>query len=144
MVFDFLKGFLAAAGDWLLAPEKTTDEKEAVFYSALEKLLPARGQKEIDRSEWLQNLLIELQVFKNLHAAEKRSRSSEGALQQFDDWFDSFRTLKLIHRLRDDLYGSLPLVEALQASNFLQKPGQEKRHLYGTDEWLERLRATVA
>lgn len=144
MVFDFLKGFLAAAGDWLLAPEKTTDEKEAVFYSALEKLLPARGQKEIDRSEWLKNLLIELQVFKNLHAAEKRSRSSEGALQQFDDWFDSFRTLKLIHRLRDDLYGSLPLLEALQASNFLQKPGQEKRRLYGIDEWLQRLRSTVS
>ena len=144
LVFDFLRGFLAAAGDWLLAPEKTTDEKQAVFYSALQKLLPARGQKEIDRAEWLQNLLIELQVFKNLSAAEKRSRSSEGAKQQFDDWFDSFRTLKLIHRLRDDLYGSLTLVEALQASNFLQKPGQEKRHLYVTDEWLERLRATVA
>ena len=144
LVFDFLRGFLAAAGDWLLAPEKTTDEKQAVFYSALQKLLPARGQKEIDRAEWLQNLLIELQVFKNLSAAEKRSRSSEGAKQQFDDWFDSFRTLKLIHRLRDDLYGSLALGEALQASNFLQKPGQEKRHLYVTDEWLERLRATVA
>ena len=144
LVFDFLKGFLAAAGDWLLAPEKTTDEKQAVFYSALQKLLPARGQKEIDRAEWLQNLLIELQVFKNLSAAEKRSRSSEGAKQQFDDWFDSFRTLKLIHRLRDDLYGSLALGEALQASNFLQKPGQEKKHLYVSDEWLERLRATVA
>ena len=144
LVFDFLRGFLAAAGDWLLAPEKTTDEKQAVFYSALQKLLPARGQKEIDRAEWLQNLLIELQVFKNLSAAEKRSRSSEGAKQQFDDWFDSFRTLKLIHRLRDDLYGSLALGEALQASNFLQKPGQEKKHLYVSDEWLERLRATVA
>ena len=92
---------------------------------------------------WLQNLLIELQVFKNLHAAEKRSKTPEGALQQFDDWFDGFRTLKLIHRLRDDLYGSLPLINALQVSRFLHKPGQDNGQLYSREEWLERLRAAV-
>jgi hypothetical protein len=143
LVFDFLKGFLAAAGDWLLASAKTTAEKETDFYRALEKCLPASVQKDIDPVRWLQNFIIELQVFKNLEAAEKRSKSPEGALQQFDDWFDGFRTLKLIHRLRDDLYGSLPLIDALQVSTFLHKPGQDNDHFNSREEWLKRLRSAV-
>jgi hypothetical protein len=143
LVFDFLKGFLTAAADWLLASEKTTAEKETGFHRALEKCLPASGQKDIDPVEWLQNLFIELQVFKNLDAAEKRSKSPEGALQQFDDWFDGFRTMKLIHRLRDDLYGSLPLIDALQISHFLQKPRQDNGHFNSREEWLKRLRSAV-
>ena len=143
LVFDFLKGFLTATGDWLLASEKTTAEKETGFHRALEKCLPAFVQKDIDPVRWLQNFLIELQVFKNLEAAEKRSKSPEGAIQQFDDWFDGFRTLKLIHRLRDDLYGSLPLIDALQVSHFLHKPGQDNGHFNSREEWLKRLQSAV-
>ena len=143
LVFDFLKGFLAAAGNWINTSEKTTAEKELVFYNTMKEYLPCSEKEPEDPLRWLQNLLMELQVFKNLHAAEKRSKSSEGAIQQFDDWFDGFRTLKLIHRLRDEMYGSLPLIEALQASSFLKKAGQTVSKLDGKNKWLERLRDDV-
>ena len=143
LVFDFLNGFLTAARDWVNATDKTACEKESDFYNAMKEHIPASGQVVQDSEAWLQNLLIELQVVKNLHAAERRSKTAEGALQQFDDWFDGFRTLKLIHRLRDDLYGSLPLIDALQAAHFLHQRGQGNAHLYSREEWLKRLRAAV-
>ncbi len=141
LVFDFLKGFLSAVQDWLQDSDRDNNERKLLFISSMEKYLPASKQKAFDYRDWLYNLLTELQVFKNLEAAEKRSKSIKGALQQFDDWFDGFRTLKLIHRLRDDLYGSLPLLDALQHSNFLQKPELKAGKVNLKQVWLESFRA---
>jgi hypothetical protein len=142
LVFDFLKGFFSAVRYWFQDADSDEKEKQKIFISSIEKHLPAAKQNEFEVTSWLPNLLTELQVFKNLEAAEKRSKSTNGALQQFDDWFDGFRTLKLIHRLRDDLYGSLPLLEALNHSVFLQKPelSEADENLY--EIWLENFRTT--
>jgi len=141
LVFDFLKGFLSAVQDWLEDPDRDNNERKLVFISSMEKYLPETKLNVCDNWIWLQDLLTELQVFKNLDAAEKRSKSIKGARQQFDDWFDGFRTLKLIHRLRDDLYGSLPLLEALQASCFLERPEQDAECEKLNEAWLETLRS---
>lgn len=140
LVFDFLKGFLSAVQYWLQDSDRGNNEKQLVFLSSIEKYLPVSKQNVCDNRAWLQDLLTELDVFKNLHAAEKRSRSLQGACSQFNDWFDGFRTLKLIHHLRDDLYGSLPLLDALQHSAFLQKPELRAGKGNLKEAWLESFR----
>ncbi len=123
-VFDFLKEFLSAVETWLQDTERDITERNSCFHSSLEKFLSTSITNVSSNSTWLQTFLSESQVFKNLEGAEQRSKSFTGALDQFNDWFDGFRTLKLIHRLRDDLYGRLPLFEALQHADFLQKQAQ--------------------
>jgi hypothetical protein len=141
LVFSFVRGFLNAAQNWFHDAELNEQEREKKLFTALEGCCPLQKGSSEDYSLWLQNLFTELQLFKNLAAAEKRSKSIQGAQQQFNDWFDGFRTLKLIHRLRDDLYGSLPLMEALQHSTFLQPPdlnvGKDKLK----NAWLDNFRS---
>ena len=141
-VFDFLKAFLQAVDRWFSTNSVAADERESTFLASLGQCLPSAGLKGVDPEAWLADLIQQLDVFHHLHAAENRSKSTQGAMRQFDDWFDGFRTLKLIHRLRDDLYGNLPLLEALQASCFLQQPGQSGGRQMSGDDWLERLRYT--
>jgi hypothetical protein len=125
MVFVFLKGFFNAVYNWINNTEKNDAEREATFLNTLQESLSLQNKASDDYSIWLYALINELDVFKNLRAAEQRSVSIQGASRQFDDWFDGFRTLKLIHRLRDDLYGSLPLLDALQLAEFM--PSQKKK-----------------
>lgn len=141
-VFDFLKGFLSAVQYWLQDADRDEKERQKTFISSIEKFLPDAKKNVFENTNWLPVLLSELQFFKNLDAAEKRSKSVHGALQQFDDWFDGFRTLKLIHRLRDDLYGSLPLLEALNQSEFLHKPELTDSNGNLKEIWLESFRTT--
>jgi hypothetical protein len=143
MVFSFVRGFLNAVRNWFQDAELNELERERKFYTALEECQPGHKESNEGYGEWLGNLFAELNLFKNLHAAENRSKSLQGANRQFDDWFDGFRTLKLIHRLRDDLYGSLPLLEALQVSCFLQQPGRCEGSIITRDNWLEVLRSIV-
>ena len=41
------------------------------------------------------------------------SSSQEARHAQFHEWFDGFRTLKLIHHLRDTLWSDAPMFEAI-------------------------------
>jgi hypothetical protein len=141
LVFSFLRGFINAVGNWFQDTGLNKQEREKKFFSALEEYRPLQKESSECYRLWLENLFAELNLFKNLYAAENRSKSLHGANRQFDDWFDGFRTLKLIHRLRDDLYGSLPLIEALWASNFLQKPAQTAGSENSREVWLEKLRS---
>ena len=137
LVFSFVRGFLKAVHNWFEDADLNGQEREKKFFATLEGYWPRQKKSSEDYGLWLQNLFSELHLFKNLYAAESRSKSLHGANRQFDDWFDGFRTLKLIHRLRDDLYGSLPLLEALQASVFLHKPVEGNMR----GAWLEKLQA---
>jgi hypothetical protein len=137
LVFDFLKGFHNAVQGWFDDVGLNNQQRQSRLLILLDECLAKQKESSVNHQVWLQGLVTELQLFKNLAAAEKRSKSIQGAQQQFNDWFDGFRTLKLIHRLRDDLYGSLPLMEALQHSIFLQAPdlnvGKDKLK----NAWLE-------
>ena len=139
-VFNFLKGFLAAASEWLQSPTQTDEQRQDSFLRTLETALPEEVADNPAGQEWLHLLLTELQVFRNLNAAEQRSKSVAGAIHQFDDWFDSFRTLKLIHRLRDDLFGRLPLHHALDAAMFLAAADGQTEAGNLREQWLLRLR----
>ena len=145
LVFSFVRGFLNAVRNWFQDANRNDQEREMEFFALLEEYRPRQKESIEGYRPWLENLFTEFHLFKNLHAAENRSKSLQGALHQFDDWFDGFRTLKFIHRLRDDLYGSLPLIEALQASSFLQmqNPGQRENCQDIRDGWLDSLRAAV-
>jgi hypothetical protein len=125
MVFVFLKNFFYAVNNWINDTEKNDIDREAAFIETLEGSLPLQNEASDNYSAWLHDLIDELDVFKNLRAAEQRSVSLPGASRQFDDWFDGFRTLKLIHRLRDELYGSIPLIDALQLAEFMPGPQQK-------------------
>ena len=50
-----------------------------------------------------------------IQGAKGRSRSTDGALRQFHDWFDSFKTLKFLHQLRDAAIPSIPLSVGLRS-----------------------------
>ena len=142
-VFSFVRGFLNAVRNWFQDAGLHELEREQKFFTTLEEYRPLQKKSGNGYRLWLEEFFAELHLFKNLYAAENRSKSLHGANRQFDDWFDGFRTLKLIHRLRDDLYGSLPLIEALQASNFLRQPEQCEGFQIERDEWLVRLRSFV-
>ena len=144
LVFSFVRGFLNAVRNWFQDAGLNEQEREKKFIAVLEEYRPQQKESSEGYRLWLEKLFAELHLFKNLYAAEKRSKSLHGANRQFDDWFDGFRTLKLIHRLRDDLYGSLPLIEALQASSFLQWPGQRENFQNSREGWLQSLRSRVA
>jgi hypothetical protein len=64
--------------------------------------------------------MTDLTLEKNIGNALQRSRNPRAAVRQFDDWFDAFRTLKLVHLLRDELFGTLPLAQAVMQSPFVQ------------------------
>jgi len=51
--------------------------------------------------------------------ASKQARDQEGIRRQFHVWFDGFRTLKWIHLLRDQFFGSLELKLALANAEFI-------------------------
>ncbi len=56
-----------------------------------------------------------------VRASRERNRGAD-RLRAVHTHFDAFRTLKLIHALRDQALGTLPLIDALQSAAFLKAP----------------------
>lgn len=54
-----------------------------------------------------------------LGEARARARRPDARARRMRDWFDGFRTLKLVHALRDAVLPSLPWPDALAAAPFL-------------------------
>jgi len=88
-------------------------------------------------TDLLHSCLQEMGAF---HAADAASRSSKQGLpllRRLHEWNDAFRTLKLVHALRDKGLPSLPLHQAVEQAPFVpplssEKPGEvleELRHL---------------
>src|SRR5207247_11157578 len=70
------------------------------------------------RSELLLASLERLGAFPALREAIVRSGDAPTMLRHFHTWFDAFRTLKLVHALRDGGLPSLPWPEALAEAPF--------------------------
>ncbi len=47
-----------------------------------------------------------------LTALKKRSRDQQQLMRNFSHWFDGFKVLKLVHHLRDEVYGLKPAMAA--------------------------------
>jgi hypothetical protein len=80
------------------------------FQAALEEL--PRGSPFF-RSDLLVESLEKMGAFPALREAVERSPDAPTMLRHFHTWFDSFRTRKLVHALRDGGFPSLPWREAL-------------------------------
>jgi hypothetical protein len=59
-------------------------------------------------------VLSKIGAFNAIESSFKSSKSSEQRKKHFHTWFDSFKTLKFIHHMRDAFYPSIPLEELLQ------------------------------
>jgi len=70
------------------------------------------------RTDLLTETLERMGAFPAIRQAIARSREPAAMLRAFHTWFDSFRTLKLIHALRDEGIASLPYAEALAEAPF--------------------------
>ncbi|MGI9284688.1 MAG: hypothetical protein ACR2P1_04815 [Pseudomonadales bacterium] len=66
---------------------------------------------EAIENEKLLHVLQSLDIESGIQHAITHSKTLEGFLKHMHDWFDAFRTLKLIHGLRDAYYPSINIME---------------------------------
>jgi len=86
------------------------------------------------RADLLIESLERMGAFPVMREAIERSGDAASMLRAFHTWFDAFRTLKLIHALRDGGLPSLPYVEALAEAPFTGLTSTTEDDV----EWLRR------
>jgi hypothetical protein len=74
--------------------------------------------QDLSRPELLQ-ALRGLRVEDEIERARHETRTQQTRLKHLHDWFDGFRTLKLIHALRDSGHDNRGWQEALEAAPFV-------------------------
>ena len=100
--FDLLKVWLSAAEDYLVAPDEEA-LKDAIGMESFGKVLESAG------------------VIASLKDAVANRTSTAAAREEFHRTFDAFRTLKLVHAIRDALLPKLPWEKALLTAEWLPK-----------------------
>lgn len=103
----------------------------------LEKLLaelPAANP--FFRSDLLEDALQRMGAFHAVREAVRKSGDERTLLRHLHTWFDAFRTLRLIHALRDGGFSSLPYREALAEAPFTELSAS-------TEEDVETLRQAL-
>jgi len=89
-------------GDWLSAVVPNVEESAAELLAAAEKI-----HRELRR-------FLEASGFEEVWPRLQRNAPSNRQLRaQFHRWFDAFRTLRLIHHLRDSGFPERPLYDAV-------------------------------
>lgn len=94
------------------------------------------------RPELLEALLQQSGALAALEEARTKTRAPRALRRRLSVWFDGFRTLKLVHALRDLAFPSLPVSEALAGAWFAELPRgweawdseQIRRHLFQVEE----------
>lgn len=82
--------------------------------------------RRVSGNEWLAHLDPSVQWFLESQGAllawptlSEQAPHPRARLRRFHDWFDGFRTLKLIHHLRDHVVPSLPWQDAMRLAPFM-------------------------
>ena len=88
---------------------------------------------DTSKRDSIREVLDKLELTHQFQEAISRSRTITGARREFFKAFDSFRTLKLVHALRDEAFPNLPLIEALNKAPFLHHHSQD------LSSWLDYL-----
>ncbi len=88
------------------------------------------------RSDLLREALERMGAVRAIREAMDRSHDEETLLRHLHTWFDAFRTLKLLHALRDGGFASLPWREALAEAPFTNLSSS-------TEDDLEELRKSL-
>ena len=104
----------AHVGAWLRVLAATARSGGRIE-SALEQL---PHDNPFFRADLLTAALERMGAFPAIRQAIARSHEPAAMLRAFHTWFDSFRTLKLIHALRDEGIPSLPYPKALSEAPF--------------------------
>jgi hypothetical protein len=107
MVFAHLSAWLRLLG--------AAATSKGDFQAALSEL---PGTNPFFRSDLLLESLEKMGAFPALREAVERSPDAKAMRRHFHTWFDSFRTRKLIHALRDGGLSSLPWREAVAEAPF--------------------------
>jgi hypothetical protein len=90
-------------GDWLSLVE-----------DCLEQTAPDLLDRSAAISPQLEAFLIRNNFEKSWPRLQHNAPDLESLLRQFHRWFDGFRTLKLIHHLRDNGYPRQPIFDAIR------------------------------
>jgi hypothetical protein len=72
----------------------------------------------------LREALEKMEAFEAIEEARTRSSHPSIFLRHLHTWFDAFRTLKLLHALRDRAFPSLPWREALSRAEFVKRSAE--------------------
>ena len=70
---------------------------------ALDQILPAGLDKQL-----LKNACVHLQLDKAIYHAHQHANTPEKRLKHLQIWFDAFKTLKLVHFIRDKEHAMIP------------------------------------
>jgi hypothetical protein len=102
------------------------------------------------RADLLQEVLEKMGAFEAVRESAAAVRDSEVLLRRLHTWFDAFRTLKLVHGLRDAGFPSMPWRQALTEAPFTglvssteEDPETLRRNLAGQERTLSGRRAGV-
>lgn len=99
--FEVLKNLNAVIADWSESPEKKVDRKSLT--------LSIVGEVEIGDKDSLEEILETLGFFEILETAKAQRTSSEAILKHAHESWDGFKTLKLVHAIRERLLPSVGL-----------------------------------
>ena len=110
-VFACLKSCLAALGPLRKAGVPGRDALWRTLRAQTSLPLPA---------DQLVDALCSIGIIKALEHSFRQSRDHSQFERQIHNWFDAFRTLKLIHLLRDEFFPSMPLQPLLTQPLFGQ------------------------
>ncbi len=78
-------------------------------------------EKPVNLSIELDNALEIIRFDEGLTHSRKQAKNTEQFLKHMHDWLDGFKTLKLIHTLRDNSYPDQPLPQSLNNCPFQYK-----------------------
>jgi hypothetical protein len=99
-----------ALRQWLAAMSSFAADRD--LSAAREKICSGTFHTELDAT------LEAFGAWRALEDAARQTRSSDALRQRLHGWFDAFRTLKLVHALRERGFASLPFRGALAMAPF--------------------------
>ncbi|MFW7379631.1 MAG: hypothetical protein ACOH5I_12530 [Oligoflexus sp.] len=132
VVFDGLKLVLEAAIQ-SLAHQDPEAAFPTILQESAQQICPTLCNEK-NAAAWEQ-AISSFGFAKACATAAKQARDTKGIRQQFHVWFDAFRTLKWIHLLRDQFFGSIHLLAALDEASFIPQEDiagerlQQLRHI---------------
>lgn len=88
-----------------------------IWLRVLPSLWQGNDLEELLQDELLLNSLIDIGVNKSISHARQHSKDQAGFNKHMHNWFDSFKTLKLIHNLRNLELGSINLKQLQNYKN---------------------------
>ncbi len=118
----------------------------ATIRDVMRRLQSLAERRGVAGNEWLAHLSPPVQRFLESQGALvawptlcQQAPDRQARLRRLHDWFDGFRTLKLIHYVRDRVARSLPWQDALRLAPFMDDAADDGATLYEARTELLRL-----